>query len=52
MLLSQQAGTGILELNEETMELINAKHPRGTDKHNDTLLHHPIQEINPVIYQV
>ena len=42
---------GILEINHDTIEKLNQKHPRGQDTQIEMILHGPIKEINPVIYE-
>ena len=42
---------GILEINEDTIEKLNQKHPMGQDTQLDMILHGPIKDVNPVIYE-
>ena len=42
---------GILEINRDTIEKLHPKHPKGQDTQLDMILHGPIKDVNPVIYE-
>ena len=49
--IEKNKANGILEINEETIDKLNQKHPIGQDTQEDMILHGPIKDVNPVIYE-
>ena len=49
-LLSKEASNGLLELSEETMNILLQKHPSPEPLHEEFLLYGPIKSVNSIIY--
>ena len=49
-LLSASNKSGILELTEETMDLIKKKHPEGKEPATEAQVYGPEQDVNPIIF--
>jgi len=49
-LLSSNSCKGMLELSDETLSQLIVKHPESEPLHEDFLLHGPIKNVNPIIY--
>ena len=48
--LEKNKTNGILEINEDTIEKLNQKHPMGQDTQLNMISQGPIKDVNPVIY--
>ena len=49
--LENSNGTGILPINNDTIQMLNDKHPKGEDEQQDMILMGPIKHIDPIIFE-
>ena len=49
--LENSNGTGILPINNDTIKMLNDKHPKGEDEQQDMILKGPIKYIDPIIFE-
>ena len=49
-LLDKSGNKGILPISEETIKQLNVKHPVGEPLHDEMMLHGPVQDIHPIIF--
>jgi len=41
---------GVLPLDDRTIQLLKEKHPNGRETNENNLLHGPIQNVNPIVF--
>ena len=51
-IVTNNMGGGILPLNDETLSLLEQKHPEGREVNEDFILQGPISTVNPIVYDV
>ena len=49
-LLSNSGSTGVLKINDETIQQLHEKHPQGEPLYSEMLLQGPVEKIHPVIF--
>ena len=49
-IVTNNMGGGILPLNDETLSLLEQKHPEGREVNEDFILQGPISTVNPIVY--